>query len=56
MVTAEDGHTILDFSAPVEGPVASPRSEAAGIFSILQIRSTESGGALQRTCSAHNLY
>ena len=45
MVTDEDGHTILDFSVPVGGPVASLRSDAAGIFSILQIRSTESGGA-----------
>ena len=32
VVTDEGGHTILiDFSAPVGGPVASLRSEAAGI-------------------------
>ena len=37
VVTDEGGHTILiDFSAPVGGPVASLRSEAASIFSILQ--------------------
>ena len=36
MVTDEDGHTILEFSAPVGSPVASLRREAAGIFSILQ--------------------
>ena len=36
MFTDKDGHTILDFSAPVGGPEASLRSEAAGIFSILQ--------------------
>ena len=36
VVTDEGGHTILlDFSAPVGGPVASLR-EAAGIFFILQ--------------------
>ena len=37
-----DGHIILDFSAPVGGPVVSLRSEAAGIFSILQ--KVEAGG------------
>ena len=36
VVTDEDGHIILDLSAPVGAPVASLRSEAAGIFSILQ--------------------
>ena len=36
MVTDEDGHINLDFSSPVGGPVTSLRSEAAGVFSILQ--------------------
>ena len=36
VVTDEDGHTILDFSVPVGGPLASLRSEPVGIFSILQ--------------------
>ena len=37
VVTDEGGHTtLIDFFAPVGGPLASLRSEAAGIFSILQ--------------------
>ena len=37
MVTDEGGYTILiDFSAPVGGPVVSRRSGAASILSILQ--------------------
>ena len=55
VVTDEDGHTILiDFS--VGSPVASLRSEAASIFSTTTRCPTESGGALQQTCSAHDLY
>ena len=60
VVTDEDGHTILDFSAPVGGPVASLHSEAAGIFSILQkvepVEACYNGGTLQQTRSAHDLY
>ena len=42
VVTDEDGHTILEFSAPVGG--------GCRYF----LYPTESGGTLQWTCSAHD--